>query len=91
LKFVDPTNTTSTAQYAAAAANSSCLFALVSKDMAAVNKSVNTINTPIAANTHFVVLKVESRYIAKTGATRSKKIATVMNRLTSVDTLEGAK
>jgi hypothetical protein len=59
-KFVDPINTTSTAQYAALAANSSCLFAFVRSDMAAANKSVNTINTPIAANIHSVVLRIDS-------------------------------
>ena len=91
MTLVESKNTTSTAQYAAAAANSSCLFALVSSDIAAANKRVNTINTPIAANTHSVVLIVERRYMANTGATSSKKSATVMKRLTRVDTLEGAK
>ena len=91
MKLVDPTKTTKTAQYAAAAANNSCLFAFVSSDIAAANSSVKTIKTPIAANTHSVVLIVERRYIANTGATSSKKSATVMQRFTSVDTLEGAK
>jgi hypothetical protein len=91
LKFVDPTNTTKTAQYAATAANSSCLFAFVSIDIAAAKRCVKTVNTPMAANTHSVVLIVYSRYIASTGATSSKKSATVMKRLTSVETREGAK
>ncbi len=40
--------TTSTAQYAADAANNSCLLAFVSKDMAAENNKVNTMRTPMA-------------------------------------------
>lgn len=45
-----PMNTTKIAQYAADAAKSSCRAALVSRLMAALNKSVNTINTPTALN-----------------------------------------
>jgi hypothetical protein len=88
-KFVDPMNTTNTAQYAALAANSSCLFAFVSSDMAAANKSVNTINTPMAANMHSLVLRVDKRYMPSTGAAKSRKITVVMNRLTSFATLDG--
>jgi hypothetical protein len=91
LKFVDPMKTTNTAQYAALAANSSCLRAFVSSDMAAANNSVKTIKTPIAANIHSFVLRVERRYMLKTGAASNRKITVVMMRLTSFATRDGEK
>jgi hypothetical protein len=90
-KFVDPTNTTRTAQYAALAAKSSCRLALVSSDMAAAKRSVKTIKTPIAAKMHSVLFMVESRYILKTGAASKRNSTTVIMRFTSFETLEGAK
>lgn len=90
-KFVDPMKTTNTAQYAALAANNSCRRAFVSIDIAAANKSVKTMRTPIAANILSVVLSVESRYILSTGAASSKKITVVMMRLTSLATRDGEK
>jgi hypothetical protein len=91
LKFVDPMKTTSTAQYAALAANSSCLRAFVSKDIAAANSNVNTISTPMAANMHSFVLRVERRYMLKTGAASNRNITVVIMRLTSFATLDGEK
>lgn len=88
---MDPIKTTRTAQYAALAANSSCLLAFVRKDKAAANRSVNTIKTPIAENIASVVFKVANRYMLRTGAASNKNITAVINRLTSFDTREGVK
>jgi hypothetical protein len=79
--------TTRTAQYAALAANNSCLLAFVNSDIAAENKSVKTTRTPIA-------LKVDcgdapiavSLYIATTGSTNKTKMIVVMMRPTNVST-----
>lgn len=54
MKF--PINTTKIAQYAALAANNSCLAALVSNDMAALNNNVNTINTPTALSVSLLLI-----------------------------------
>lgn len=43
-------NTTNIAQYAADAANISCLAAFVRRDMQLLKSRVNTINTPTALN-----------------------------------------
>jgi hypothetical protein len=83
--------TTNTAQYAALAANSSCLRALVSRDIAAANNSVKTINTPMAANMHSLVLRVDKRYILRTGAASKRNITPVMIRFTSFATRDGEK
>jgi hypothetical protein len=83
--------TTNTAQYAALAANSSCLRALVSRDIAAANSRVKTINTPIAANMVSVVLMVDRWYMLRTGAASRTNITAVMMRLTSFATREGEK
>ena len=90
-KFVEPMKTTSTAQYAALAANSSCRLAFVNSDIAAANKSVKTINTPIAANIIFVRCTFDKRYMLKTGATSNIKIRPVIIRLTNFDTRDGEK
>jgi len=83
--------TTRTAQYAALAANNSCLFAFVSSDIAAANKRVKTISTPIAANIDRLEWMQERRYIPKTGAASKRNITVVMMRLTSFETRSGEK
>lgn len=50
-----PMNTTKIAQYAALAANISCLAAFVSTLIAALKRSVNTISTPTALKVFLVV------------------------------------
>lgn len=70
--------TTSTAQYAADAANSSCLCALVSNDMAAENSRVNTTSTPMASNVESLCPILVRRYIATTGKTSRMKIIIVI-------------
>lgn len=59
MKF--PINTTKIAQYAALAANNSCLAALVNRLIAALNSSVNTINTPTALNVFRVFMPTVPR------------------------------
>jgi hypothetical protein len=59
--------------------------------MAAANNSVNTINTPMAANMHSVVFRFDRRYMLKTGAASSRNITAVMKRFTSLATREGEK
>lgn len=51
-----PMNTTKIAQYAADAANISCLAAFVNTDMAALNNRVKTIRTPTALKVLWYVL-----------------------------------
>ena len=70
--------TTSTAQYAADAANSSCLCALVSNDMAAENSRVKTTSTPMASKVEFLSPMLVRRYIATTGKTSRMKIIIVI-------------
>ena len=50
-----PMKTTNTAQYAALAANASCLAAFVKTLIAALNSRVNTIRTPTALNVFLAV------------------------------------
>jgi hypothetical protein len=86
-----PMNTTRIAQYAALAANISCLAALVNTLMAALNSSVNTISTPTALNVFRVVSAGELEsvemvlvrwYIVIIGMTSRMKMTKVMNMLT---------
>lgn len=83
--------TTSMAQYAALAANNSCLFALVNKDIAAAKSSVKIIITPIAAKISLVSLKLAKRYMANTGMIRRTKMTTVMIRLTKASIRPGER
>jgi hypothetical protein len=79
--------TTRTAQYAALAANSSCLLAFVNNDIAAENKSVKTTRTPMALKVDCAVVAIAvSSYIATTGNTSKTKIMAVMMRPTNVST-----
>ena len=64
-------NTTRTAQYAAQAAKSSCLFALVKIDIAMPKTSVKMINIPIASNADARFPISDNSYIATTGNTSS--------------------
>jgi hypothetical protein len=79
------------AQYAALAANISCLAALVKTLMAALNNSVNTISTPTALNVFCVVTAGELAslemvlvrwYIVTIGMMSKMKMTNVMNMLT---------
>jgi hypothetical protein len=76
-------NTTNTAQYAALAAKSSCLFALVSKLIAAENSKVKTTIIPTASNVEWRDLREVNWYMATTGNTRRTKMMNVMMRPTS--------
>lgn len=78
--------TTSTAQYAADAANSSCRLAFVREDMAAENKRVNTTRTPMAVNVEERVPMLVSWYMTTTGNTRRMKMMTVMMSATKDST-----
>jgi hypothetical protein len=78
--------TTRTAQYAADAANNSCRSALVRRDIAAENRRVKTIRTPMAEKAGDAVRKLASRYIAITGRTRRTNMMHVMSRPTSFST-----
>jgi hypothetical protein len=84
--------TTRTAQYAALAANNSCLLAFVNNDIAAENKSVKTTRTPIALKVDCVDCVdapiAVSLYIATTGSTNKMKIIVVIMRPTKVSTRE---
>jgi hypothetical protein len=75
--------TTSTAQYAALAANSSCLFALVRRLMAAEKSSVKTTNIPTASKVELRSPIDVSLYMATTGNTSRMKIMSVMIRPTN--------
>lgn len=80
-------NTTRTAQYAAEAPNSSCLRALVRRDIAAEKRRVNTTRTPMALKVEpELVPNVVSLYIATTGSTSKMKIMLVMTRVTKTST-----
>jgi hypothetical protein len=80
-------NTTSTAQYAALAANNSCRRAFVNMLIAAEKSSVNTTRTPMASKVPVCpVPKLVSLYIATTGRTRSTKMMLVMIRPTKAST-----
>lgn len=83
-------NTTSTAQYAAEAAKSSCLVALVKLDMAMPKSKVKTISIPIASNGDARWLTLESWYIATTGKISRTKITAVMMTFTSLSIRSGA-
>jgi hypothetical protein len=76
-------NTTSTAQYAALAANNSCLFAFVKRLIAAENSSVKTTRIPTASNVELRFPTEVSLYMATTGKTRRMKMIIVMMRPTS--------
>ena len=78
--------TTSTAQYTAEAAKSSCLCALVRRDIAAEKRRVKTTRTPIALKVDCCAPIAVRLYIAMTGKTRSVKIMLVMIRPTSFST-----
>jgi hypothetical protein len=79
--------TTRTAQYAEEAAKSSCLRALVRRDIAAEKRRVKTTRTPIALNVECgLVPNVVTLYIATTGRTSKTKIMLVMMRLTKTST-----
>ena len=71
-------NTTNTAQYAAEAAKSSCLFAFVTNDMAAEKSKVKTTKTPTALMVELSSPTDVSLYIATTGNTNSTKMMIVM-------------
>jgi hypothetical protein len=81
-------NTTSTAQYAALAANSSCLFALVKRLIAAEKSSVKTTNIPTASNVEFRSPTEVNLYMATTGRTRRMKMIRVMISPTSFSILD---
>jgi hypothetical protein len=76
-------NTTSTAQYAALAANNSCLFALVKRLMATEKSSVNTTNIPTASKVELRSPIDVSLYIATTGKTSRMKMMSVIIRPTN--------
>jgi len=80
-----PMNTTNTAQYAAEAAKSSCLFAFVSKLIAAENSRVKTTRIPTASKVEWEVRSptLVSLYMATTGSTSSTMMINVMTRPTS--------
>lgn len=79
--------TTRTAQYADEAAKSSCLRALVRRDIAAAKRRVKTTRTPMALKVECErVPNVVSLYIATTGSTSKMKIMPVMMRLTRIST-----
>jgi hypothetical protein len=79
--------TTRTAQYAEEAAKSSCLRALVRRDIAAEKRRVNTTRTPMALNMELeLLLNVVSLYMATTGSTSKVKIMLVMMRLAKAST-----
>ena len=75
-------NTTSTAQYAAEAAKSSCLCAFVRRDIAAEKSNVKVTRTPTALKVDCELLEIPpisvSLYIAITGKIRSVKMMAVM-------------
>jgi hypothetical protein len=71
-------NTTSTAQYAALAANNSCLFAFVKRLIAAEKSSVNTTSIPTASNVELRSPTDVNLYIATTGSTSRTKMMSVM-------------
>jgi hypothetical protein len=75
--------TTSTAQYAALAANSSCLFAFVSRLIAAEKSSVKTTRIPTASKVELRFPREVSLYIATTGRTRRMKMIRVIMKPTS--------
>jgi hypothetical protein len=81
--------TTSTAQYAADAANSSCLLAFVSTDMAVEKSRVKTRSMPTAPN-------VEGRfsidvrvYSATTGSANNARTIPVMIRVINFSIRDG--
>lgn len=80
--------TTSTAQYAAEAAKSSCRAAFVNSDIAAEKRSVNTMRTPMASKTPVRVPKLVSSYIATTGSTSNMKMIQVMSKPTKLSIRE---
>lgn len=90
-KCEEPMKTTRTAQYAALAANNSCLLAFVSNVIVAAKRSVKIIKTPMAAKTALLVFMVDSRYMPKTGAASKIKITDVIIKFTSLETREGEK
>lgn len=75
--------TTRTAQYAALAAKSSCLFAFVNRLIAAENSSVKTTKIPTASNVELRSPTEVILYIATTGRTSNTKIMSVMIKPTS--------
>lgn len=76
-------NTTSTAQYAALAANNSCRFASVKRLIAAEKSRVKTTRIPTASNVESRSPIDVSLYKATTGSTRSTNMINVMIRPTS--------
>jgi hypothetical protein len=70
--------TTSTAQYVALAANSSCRLAFVINDIAIEKRKVKTMRIPKASKVEFRLPIVVSSYIATTGRMRRMKMSIVM-------------
>ena len=77
-------NTTSTAQYAALAANNSCLFALVKRLIAAEKRSVKITRMPTASKVELRSPTDVNLYIATTGRTRRMKMIKVIMRPTNL-------